>query len=102
MSLDVCWCSPLKYLFGGLIARNKGGLTRVKIIKSLYGTPQNANQLATALEVDYKTVRHHLAVLEKNRLVTSVGDKYGKTYFLSQSMEDHFFVFTQMLKKIRN
>jgi DNA-binding transcriptional ArsR family regulator len=91
---------PLKYLLGWLIAGTRGGVTRAQVIKSIHQTPQNANQLATALKVDYKTVRYHLEVLEKNRIVTSVGDKYGATYFLTQMMEDNYVVFEEILKKI--
>jgi len=91
---------PLKYLLGWLIAGTRGGVTRASIIKSIHDTPQNANQLATSLKVDYKTVRYHLEVLEKNHIVTSVGDKYGATYFLTQVMEDNYSVFEEILKKI--
>ncbi len=91
---------PMKYLLGWLIAGTRGGLTRAEIIKSIRETPQNANQLATALKVDYKTVRYHLEVLEKNHIVTSVGDKYGATYFLTQVMEDNYASFEEILKKI--
>jgi DNA-binding transcriptional ArsR family regulator len=79
----------LKYVLGWLIAGTRGGPTRAKIIKTLKETPQNANQLSVLLKMDYKTMRHHLKVLEKNRIVTSVGDRYGATYFLSQTMEDN-------------
>ncbi len=91
---------PMKYLLGWLIAGTRGGLTRAEIIESIRETPQNANQLATALKVDYKTVRYHLEVLEKNHIVTSVGDKYGATYFLTQVMEDNYTSFEEILKKI--
>jgi len=91
---------PLKYLLGWLIAGTRGGVTRAKIIKSIHESPQNANQLATSLKVDYKTVRYHLEVLQKNRIVTSVGDKYGATYFLTQTLEDNYVVFEEILKKI--
>jgi predicted ArsR family transcriptional regulator len=91
---------PLKYLLGWLIAGTRGGVTRSEIIKAIHETPQNANQLATFLKVDYKTVRYHLEVLEKNHIVTSVGDKYGATYFLTQTMEDNYCMFEEILKKI--
>lgn len=91
---------PLKYLLGWLIAGTRGGVTRAKVIKAIHETPQNANQLANALKVDYKTARYHLEVLEKNHIVTSVGDKYGATYFLTQAMEDNYSVFEEILKKI--
>jgi len=91
---------PLKYLLGWLIAGTRGGMSRAQIIKVVHETPQNANQLANLLKMDYKTIRHHLGVLEKNRIVTSVGDKYGATYFLSQTMEDNYALFEEILNKI--
>jgi DNA-binding transcriptional ArsR family regulator len=91
---------PLKYLLGWLIAGTRGGVTRAEIIKAIHETPQNANQLATTLKLDYKTVRYHLEVLEKNRIVTSIGDKYGATYFLTQTMEDNYSMFEEILNKI--
>jgi DNA-binding transcriptional ArsR family regulator len=90
----------LKYLLGWLIAGTRGGPTRAKIILALKETPQNANQLATLLKMDYKTMRHHLEVLEKNRMVTSIGDRYGATYFLSQTLEDNYALFEEIVKKI--
>ena len=90
----------LKYLLGWLIAGTRGGPTRAKIIEALKETPQNANQLATLLKMDYTTMRHHLEVLEKNKMLTSVGDRYGATYFLSQTMEDNYVMFEEIMKKI--
>ncbi len=90
----------LRYLLGWLIAGTRGGPTRVKIIQALKETPQNANQLATLLQMDYKTMRHHLEVLEKNRIITSVGDRYGATYFLSQLMEENYGLFEEISSKI--
>ena len=91
---------PLKYLLGWLIAGPKGGATRAKIIGTLKETPQNANQLANLLGMDYRTIRHHLEVLEKNRIITSAGDGYGKTYFLSPAMDENYGMFEEILKKI--
>ncbi|MGF3523190.1 MAG: ArsR/SmtB family transcription factor [Candidatus Bathyarchaeia archaeon] len=91
---------PLRYVLGWLIAGTRGGLTRAQIIKAIHEAPQNANQLANGLKLDYKTVRYHLEVLEKNRIVTSVGDNYGATYFLSQAVEENYGVFEEILKKI--
>jgi DNA-binding transcriptional ArsR family regulator len=63
-------------------------------------TPQNANQLATSLKLDYRTIRHHLEVLEKNKLIVSAGEGYGTTYFLSPVMEENYALFEEILKKI--
>ena len=91
---------PFKYILGWLIAGTRGGVTRAKIIQILKETPQNANQLANKLGMDYRTIRHHLEVLEKNRIITSAGDRYGTTYFLSPAMEENYALFEEILKKI--
>jgi DNA-binding transcriptional ArsR family regulator len=91
---------PFKYILGWLIAGTRGGVTRAKIIQILKETPQNANQLANKLGMDYRTIRHHIAVLEKNRIITSAGEGYGITYFLSPAMEDNYAQFEEILKKI--
>jgi predicted ArsR family transcriptional regulator len=82
----------LKYLLGWLIAGSRGGPMRANIIEILKETPQNANQLANQLKVDYKTIRHHIDVLEKNKMITSVGG-YGTTYFLSKALEENYCSF---------
>jgi len=91
---------PLKYLLGWLIAGTRGGLTRAEIIRTLKETPQNANQLAKLLEMDYRTIRHHLDVLQKNRIITSAGEGYGTTYFLSPTMEENYSLFEEIVNKI--
>ncbi len=91
---------PLRYLLGWLIAGTRGGVTRAKMIEILKETPQNANQLANQLGMDYRTMRHHIEVLEKNRIITSAGEGYGKTYFLSSAMEENYALFEEIVKKI--
>jgi len=90
----------LKYLLGWLIAGTRGGATRAKIIEILKETPQNANQLATQLGMDYRTIRHHLKVLEKNRIVTAAGEGYGTTYFLSPVLEENYGLFEEIVYKM--
>jgi len=91
---------PLKYLLWWLIAGTRGGATRAKIIATLRETPQNANQLANLLGMDYRTIRHHLEVLGKNKIIMSTGEGYGTTYFLSPAMEENYALFEEILKKI--
>jgi len=50
--------------------------------------------------MDYRTIRHHLEVLEKNKIITSMGEGYGTTYFLSQMMEENYALFEEILNKI--
>jgi DNA-binding transcriptional ArsR family regulator len=91
---------PLKYLLGWLIAGTRGGPTRAKIIETLKENPQNANQLANQLKMDYRTIRHHLKVLEKNKIITTAGEGYGITYFLSPAMEENYALFEEILKRM--
>ncbi|MCW4016055.1 MAG: winged helix-turn-helix domain-containing protein [Candidatus Bathyarchaeota archaeon] len=91
---------PLKYLLGWLIAGTRGGVTRAKILEALRENPQNANQLANTLEMDYRTIRHHLKLLQKNKIITATGDGYANTYFLSTEMEENYEIFEEILNKI--
>jgi DNA-binding transcriptional ArsR family regulator len=90
----------LKHLLGWLIAGTRGGVTRAEIINALKERPQNANQLANTLKRDYRTIKHHLEVLSKNGMITSIGEGYGRTYFLSERLEENYSLFEEMLNKI--
>ncbi|MEM2905339.1 MAG: winged helix-turn-helix domain-containing protein [Candidatus Bathyarchaeia archaeon] len=92
---------PLKYLLGWLIAGTRGGVTRARIIEALREAPQNANQLTNLLGMDYRTIRHHLRVLEKNGIITSAGERYGLTYFLSPQIEENYALFEEIWEKFR-
>ena len=83
-----------------LIAGTVGGETRAKIIMALHETPMNAHQLSEKLGMDYSTIRHHLKVLEQNSLVTKMGKRYGKMYFLSDLLESNFHIFQEIWEKI--
>jgi DNA-binding transcriptional ArsR family regulator len=60
----------------------------------------NANRLSGLLGLDYRTIRHHLGILEKNGLITSMGETYGMMYFLSSELEENFEVFDEIWNKI--
>jgi len=91
---------PAKKLLWWLLAGTSGGLSRGKIIEQLSTRPMNAHELAEAVGLDYKTVRHHLTVLQKNRLVTTMGSGYGTMYFPSELMEENRDVFLQIWHQI--
>ena len=87
----------MKNLLWYLIAGTKGGVTRGKIIELLRKSPSNANKIAEILKLDYKTVRHHLGVLEKNNIITAVNKgNYGAVYFLSDLMQENFKLFGEI------
>jgi DNA-binding transcriptional ArsR family regulator len=95
----------MKRLLWWLLAGSKGGINRARIIKLIHERPYNANQLAEQLDLDYKTIRHHLRVLEKNNVITSAGSggkKYGAMYFLSTSMDMNYEIFEEIWEQIGN
>ncbi|MDD1764373.1 MAG: winged helix-turn-helix domain-containing protein [Methanobacteriaceae archaeon] len=83
----------MRKLLWWIIAGTKGGINRARIIESIHQRPYNAHQLAEKLNLDYKTVRHHIKVLEQNRIISSSGEKYGMMYFLSPQMEESYEIF---------
>lgn len=92
--------SPVKRLLWWLIAGTRGGRSRARIILSIRDAPKNANQLSEELGMEYKTVRHHLDVLQKNSLISSIGEGYGTTYFLSSELEANYAAFEEIWERI--
>ena len=92
--------SSIKNVLYWLIANSLGGTNRGRILEELFNKPQNANELSNNLKVEYKTVRYHLTVLEENKLITSVGGGYGKTYFPSEELEQNKHIFLQIWYEI--
>lgn len=90
----------IKRLLWWLFAGSMGGLNRARIVHLLRKQPYNANQLTEKLKLDYKTIRHHIEVLEKNGLITSIGSKYGKMYCLSSLLEENFGLFDEIWVRI--
>ncbi|MFX1564938.1 MAG: winged helix-turn-helix domain-containing protein [Promethearchaeota archaeon] len=93
---------PLRHLIGWLIAGTRGGISRGYIILELKEMPQNANQLANSLNLDYHTIRHHIKLLSENGIITSLGETYGVTYMLSPRMEANYEIFEEIWEKIQN
>ena len=79
---------------------SKGGLNRMRLISVIRERPLNANQLAKELSLDYKAIQHHIGVLEKNNLITRVGEKYGATYFISTFLEVNLEAFDEIIAKL--
>ena len=88
----------IQWMIGG----TRGGLNRARLINAVHENPQNAHQLSKELSLDYSTIRHHLEALEKNGLVTSLGDGYGVMYFPSEDLLDNYGFFEEIWVKIGN
>lgn len=91
----------MKRLLWWLLAGSRGGENRGRILLALRDLPRNAHQLSEALGLDYKTVRHHLKVLQENGVVAPSGsDQYGAVYLLTPAMEQSFPLFEEIWARI--
>ncbi len=84
-------------MFWWVFVGTRGGKMRIKIIEALKQSPANMNQLAERLGVNYRTISHHLKVLEENGILVSEGPRYGKVYFLERSFEENFSLFQHVI-----
>lgn len=89
-----------KRLFWFLFAGSRGGLNRLRLVSAIKKNPLNANQLAKELGLDYKAIQHHIRVLEKNNIITKVGEKYGVIYFISNFLEVNMELFNEIAGKL--
>jgi DNA-binding transcriptional ArsR family regulator len=84
-----------------LLSSSTGARKRAEIVKLLREQPRNARQIAIALSVDYTTARHHLRVLQQNRLVESTGDHYGQVYAVSPLLESRWDEYERIMGRQR-
>ena len=75
--------NALKRAIALSLTGTRGGLVRLKIIIMLEKSPQNINQISKRLCMDYKTIQHHIRVLEKSGLIKSSSYSYNNSYALS-------------------
>jgi DNA-binding transcriptional ArsR family regulator len=86
----------LLYLF----TSTRGGFTRLRIIIHLLDQPYNTHQLSQKLELDYKAVQHHMKVLEKNNMISKIGEKYGAIFHLSNFLEINIGALDEAIDKL--
>ena len=86
----------LLYLF----TSTRGGHTRLKIIMNLEARTLNTHQLSKEMGFDYKAIQHHMKVLEKNNLVTKVGEKYGAIFHLSNFLEVNIGCLGEVIERL--
>ena len=89
-----------KRLLWFVFTGSRGGLNRLKIISKLKENPFNINQLAKELGLDYKAIQHHIRVLEKNNMISKVGEKYNVNYFISTFLEVNMAIFEEIEGKL--
>lgn len=90
----------VKRLLWFIFAGSRGGVNRFKIINLLKKNPLNTNQLSKELGLDYKAIQHHIRILEKNNLITSIGEKYGVAFFISTFLEVNMETLEEIERKL--
>ena len=90
-----------KILFWVLFVGSRGRTNRIRIISVLRKRPRNRNQLATELGMDYKSIQHHIKILEGNNLVKKIGNHYGVTYYVSELFMHNEIAFDEIRDKLK-
>ncbi|MFC7046284.1 ArsR/SmtB family transcription factor [Halobacteriaceae archaeon GCM10025711] len=83
-----------------VLTGTRGGPNRVRLLRAVDERPRNANQLAEQLDLDYKTVRHHLDVLEENGIVEDSGDEYGAVYLPTDQARSNWDVVEAIFEEV--
>ncbi|MDP7975742.1 MAG: ArsR/SmtB family transcription factor [Thermoprotei archaeon] len=92
--------SSTEHMYFWIFVGSRGGRMRLCIMRKLMERPANVNQLAKELNVNYRTVLHHLEILEKNGLIRSEGPRYGALYFVSDIVDANSDWFKNVLGKL--
>lgn len=82
------------------ITGTRGGANRARVLSALDERPRNANQLAEDLDLNYKTVRHHLDVLMENNIVTKSNHEYGAIYLPSDAAKANWETVESIMSEV--
>ncbi|PKL68724.1 MAG: ArsR family transcriptional regulator [Methanobacteriales archaeon HGW-Methanobacteriales-1] len=92
----------MKKLIWWLFMGSKGGINRAKITNLIDEKPCNAHQISEELNLNYKTVKHHLRLLEENNvIICTKGVSYGALFFISDEMEANYKIFEKIKDNLK-
>jgi DNA-binding transcriptional ArsR family regulator len=90
-----------KLILWSIIGATRGGPNRARILNLLIIDSLNSHQIAKKLNLDHKTVRHHLKILTKNELIVKSSESYGATYTLTGIMKQNVELLKEIVTKMR-
>ena len=89
-------------LFTSVFTGMGGRYTRLRIICSITEIPMNTLELSKKLELDYKTIKHNIGVLEKNNLIIRQGAGYGDMFFPSDLISMNLSTLYKVIRKVED
>lgn len=100
-SIQMVHMITLKRNLSFLLLGQKGGKNRMEIIDLLWDRPYNINQISEKLQLNYRTVKHHINILLKYQLVSSSKTGgYGDVFFLSPDLEGNQEIYNSVIQKM--
>lgn len=91
-----------KLILWSIIGGTRGGPNRARILNLLMIESLNSHQISKRLNLDHKTIRHHLKILTKNSLIIkSSEESYGATYILTPIMQQNVEILKEIVIKMR-
>ena len=91
-----------KLILWSIVGATRGGPNRARILNILISEQLNSHQIAKKLNLDHKTIRHHLKILTKNELIKkSTEDSYGAPYILTDIMQQNIELLREIVTKMR-
>jgi len=89
-------------IFTSVFTGMSGRYTRLRIICSITEIPMNTLELSKKLELDYKTIKHNIGVLEKNNLIIRQGEGYGDMFFPSDLISMNLPTLYKVIRKVED
>jgi len=90
----------LKQELSYLMLGQQGGENRIKILESVRERSYNINQLSNELNLNYRTVKHHIEILLEHDLIVSSGEGYGDVYFIGPKLEKNYDLLKEIERKL--
>ncbi|MEM0127523.1 MAG: winged helix-turn-helix domain-containing protein [Thermoplasmatales archaeon] len=90
----------VRRLFYYLFVYSRGAVLRSRIVLMLMERPMNKNELSTGLNVNYRTVEHHISVLIKNKVLDGDFRKYNSLFYINDGMREYLYSSVEFLRKM--